>query len=774
MNLPLNPSELLARLPGLFLVYAINPKGDHQLLYVSTSLRQRMALEAPAPLAASEFWRGVNVDCHTQQTLWGDAISNHRSWQGKLTLACDQDGIPDTFDVMVEPSDLQVDGISATVTFTAIKMFRSAQYLQSILDVLPDRFYYKDRRSRFMGGNKAWIAGKGFKNISELKGKTDVQINRYAPGVGEELLRDEQEQMANGDSRHFREAHRDVDGKELFLDSIKIPLKNEQGEVIGLAGMTRVVTEQVLMERELIKAKEIAESTCKAKDSFLAIMSHEIRTPLNGILGCSSLLAETNLDLSQKQLIKTVLNCGETLLLLVNDILDYSKIDGRHIELEKNPFSLRSLIESVLDVFMHSAEVKHIKLSHFIPDHIPNTLIGDELRLRQILTNLIGNAIKFTEQGSICVRVDVFVQHKDRCELKFTIEDTGIGIPKESQLSIFELFQQADVSTTRKYGGTGLGLAICRRLVELKGGKIWLYSEEGKGSRFHFTACYGCNNEVISDKLLNQKQLLHSKRALIVDDNNVNCDILVSTLAQWQVKSRAFADPKDALMHLKIDKYYDFILLDYSMPDLDGITLAENIRSLPDFKSTPIIVLTSAMIKPCVSECIDAVLAKPIRADDLAKTIADQILKKSSKKNLQKTINQEQKSAVKILIAEDDAVNIMVCEMMLRRLGYSNIAIVNDGVEALAEVSTHSFDIIFMDIQMPNMDGIEATKAIRLIAETHEKPWIIALTAGALESDSRLALSAGMNQFITKPVQLDALRAVMEETLVELHRKGLL
>ncbi len=450
---------------------------------------------------------------------------------------------------------------------------QSAAFIHAIFDNLEDQFYYKDRQSKVLGGNLAWLKSRQVKSIDELIGKTDSDLHP-AP-LGQQLYDNEQRQMENGEVTRIRERHERKNGDIEYLESVKCPMRDEKGNVIGVAGISRNITRQVENETQLIKAQQDAEAANKAKSAFLAMMSHEIRTPMNGVIGAASLMLGTELSPQQEEFIRTIQISGENLLTIINDILDYSKIEAGKVELEAEPFNVRECIEDAFDLFTHLASKKNIELLYHIEPDIPLMLTGDTTRLRQVLVNLLGNAIKFTENGDVRLKVRSLNTNNDNLQLQFEISDTGIGIADEHKDQLFQAFTQADVSNTRKYGGTGLGLTISRRLTELMGGKIWFESKKGEGSTFFFTATLPVADVSVEKPRFMPIESLRGKHALIVDDNATNRWLLSDQLAQWGVISEAFEHPKKALEQLQNGHTYDIALIDFQMPEMDGSELAK-------------------------------------------------------------------------------------------------------------------------------------------------------------------------------------------------------
>jgi PAS domain S-box-containing protein len=653
---------------------------------------------------------------------------------------------------------------------------RTAAFIKAIFDNMKDRLYYKDRRSRVLGGNKTWLEAHAASSIDELIGKTDLDL-MPAP-LGQQLYDNEQKQMESGKTTRIRERHVQENGKVLYLEAVKCPMENENGEVIGLAGISRDITKQVENEKKLIQAQQEAEAANKAKSSFLAMMSHEIRTPMNGVIGAASLLMGTELDNQQEEFVRTIEVSGENLLTIINDILDYSKIEAGKIELEKAPFVLRECIEDAFDLFTEAAGRKNVELLYKVESDVPEALSGDITRLRQVIVNLLGNAIKFTEEGEIGLTVEPITVDEDtgQCRLQFAVRDTGIGIPDKAKDRLFQAFTQADASSTRKYGGTGLGLSICQRLVELMDGKIWLESTEGKGSTFFFTVNLPIAEKTSKRTTLLPVEALRKKRILIVDDNDTNRRLLCDQLTRWGIISEVFASPLKTLEHLKENTEYDLALIDYQMPEMDGRELAEKIHRRKKTHSLPIIILSSSYEQIPKSNAIYACLSKPVKqnrlCEQLLTALSDHARKKETQKTIDSQIQPHKEKTVSILVAEDNKINQRIAQMMLKQLGYTNHALVTDGEAAVAAVMDKEYDIILMDVQMPQMNGLEATRHIREQTGDPKRPLIIAMTAGVMDEERAAAKEAGMNRFLAKPLSVEQLEETLLKAEKELQEKS--
>ena len=706
-------------------------------------------------------------------------IEQAHTQQQSLTTLIMIDDCHLSFDVVPLPGRKSIalygHDISAEIRSDNVRQQTEERYRQ-LVEAASDMIFRLDETGTITYVNPVTVEILGFKEREEILGRSCFAFVRE--DYREQLIEHTTQQLKEQLPQTYIEFPIINNFKNEIWLGQNTQLILEDGQHLRFQAVARDITERIAAEEQLRDAKQMAEDArqtaedaARAKSEFLANMSHEIRTPLNAVIGLTRLLLDTPLNEEQLEFVDTVRTSSDSLLTIINDILDFSKIDAGKLDLEEQAFDLRRCIEEALDLLAPKAADKGLELAYDVESTVPNVVIGDVTRLRQILVNLLSNGIKFTESGEVTVTVSAQRLDDERFQLLFSVCDTGIGIPREHKERLFRSFSQIDTSTTRKYGGTGLGLAISRQLAELMGGKMWVDSTEGEGSDFQFTilVTQGPDDE-LADYLDDQTALVEQK-ALIVDDNATNRLILLKQLNSWGMDAVAVESGAEALRNLRNGEHYDVAILDMQMPGMDGQMLARQIKEGELAIELPLVMLSS-LGRPLSGKddaLFEAMLTKPVKPshlfDALMGIFSDRPV--SNRPTHRRIANrfdfnpeQAQNYPLRILLAEDNAVNQKVALRMLDRMGYQ-ADVAGNGLEAIRALEQQPYDCILMDIQMPEMDGVAATKMIRRNWSDAERPRIIALTANAMKEDRQKYVRIGMDDYLSKPIQAEALSAAL-------------
>jgi PAS domain S-box-containing protein len=657
---------------------------------------------------------------------------------------------------------------------------RQAQFT-ALIDTIPDRVWLQDAEGVYVLSNPAHQRHHGL-SADRILGRTARDL--FDAGTADRVRASDLKAMASPVPLVYENELRSAaEGEVRLFEIVKAAVRDAQGRAVGLVGIARDITQRKRAEAALIEARDAAEAGGRAKAEFLANMSHEIRTPMNAVIGMSDLLLDTKLDDTQREFAETIRTSGDQLLALINDILDFSKIESGFLQLERVPVSLADCIEGAFDLTSRAATAKGLDLLYWIEDDVPRSVFSDVTRLRQVFINLVNNAVKFTPQGEVFVRLSKRTADDGKTLLHASVRDSGIGIPREAMDRLFQVFSQVDASTTREYGGTGLGLAICRRIVTLMGGRIWVESETGKGSNFQFEIPLEAAPHAAPPA---RKTVgLAARKLLIVDDNATNRRILTLQTQRWGMLPQAASSGAEALAWLDAGQAFDAAIIDVQMPAMDGYMLAAELRKRRSAAALPVLALTSLgdTGHRFAGLGVAQTLMKPTKATVLFDALCglfDRLPPPAAAAGGDKPKAPKLGELVplKVLLAEDNEVNQRVATLMLTGLGYQrelagNGIAVLDAVAAAAAAG-QGFDVVLMDVQMPEMDGLQATRALCERYASPERPWIIAMTANAMEGDRDTCLAAGMDDYLSKPIRapllVEALRSAA--TGLALRRGG--
>ena len=729
-----------------------------------------------------------------------ELVTSGKSWTGRAVPQRNQYGL-NSVELMIhlDPDDasrvwiytLENPSVNGVLRFSSRS---ELQLLKVLLDNTLEYVFFRDTEGHFILTNKAFSAAVATETLPSAMGLT---IDAFVSEESANWVHETDRQVYEAGLPSVNEVSRFTfnSGAEHWLQMTTVPVRSGSGEIVGSVSVARDISDLKRTESELRDAIKQAEDASRAKGEFLAAMSHEIRTPINGIIGAAELCQETQLDSEQRAYADTVVQCSNTLLSLVNDVLDFSKIEAGQLNLEKLSFNPGALMEDVVHEFIQLARKKQIELIVAYDEELPRYLMGDPMRLKQIIYNLIGNAVKFTEAGEIVLRAETLEHNEGGARVRFSVSDTGIGIPPSRRDAIFQSFTQADMSTTRRYGGTGLGLTICKELVDLMEGSIKVESEVGDGATFILEIPFELAANPGAESIPYNPELA-GLRVLIVDDNSTNRDIYQQMCKGWGYRSSIACEGVEALAILEeachVDDPYQLVLLDQQMPGLTGLDLASLVLSRPELRKTKMLLLSSSLNRTDMERAeqlgIARALSKPVKRGTLIEVILEtfnvrgqravevagaeeiEVEALASSAPLPEVIDSMEER-LHILVVEDNIVNQQIACRRLEKMGHQ-VVVVPDGQQAVEMVTAKHFDCVLMDLQMPVMDGREATHEIRRIEGERERvpAFIVAMTAHAMKGDEEKCLGYGMNEYISKPFRVARLKEVLEIAKAYKHK----
>ena len=652
---------------------------------------------------------------------------------------------------------------------------REKYLLKALLETLPDQIYFKDTKSRFLRISKNLANKFGLDDPKNAIGKSDADF--FTADYAQETLDDESILMRSEQPVLVKEEKETwPDGRVTWVSSTKLPLLDRRGRIVGTFGVSRDITERKRVDAALREAKEEAEAANRAKSEFVANMSHEIRTPMNAIIGMTELVLDSGLKDTQREYLTMVRDSAESLMSIINDILDFSKIEAGKLDLFPEVIEVRKTLSDTLKSLAVRAGRKELELLCDIASDVPPGISVDVGRLRQVVVNLVGNAIKFTSEGEVALQVELVSETDEDVEIKFAVRDTGVGIAPEKLSAIFEAFEQADKSTTRRFRGTGLGLSISSRLVEMMGGRLQVESVENVGSTFHFNIRAPKATPEIDKSRRIDASVVKDLEVLVVDDNAANRRILDEMLRSWEMRPTTVASAADALQAMNVSaeakRPFDVMVTDDNMPETDGITLIEKLREDGRFEDIIMLMLGSGGFRDNAERAkqagVVAQLLKPVNPSELFDAIVSAVVKTAEEEPIE--VEEAPPMILSdrhlhVLVVEDSKVNQKLATALLEKYGHTS-SVAGDGSEAIDAIFEEDFDLVLMDVQMPVMDGFEATIEVRRREEeTGKHVPIVAMTAHAMKGDKEKCIEAGMDEYVPKPIRPEELFTSMHNAL---------